>query len=160
MTKEQTKKAALNAAKILDDKKAQNLKVYDLLNLSPLCDYVVLATALSAPHLDALEQEVSTGLKKEGIYKTNRDGGETATWRVSDYGGFMLHIMTQQARDFYALDKIFSFGKEVKPAARKKAAAKKTAARKPAVKKSAKKAAPKKKAAVKKKPAVKKPVKK
>ena len=66
-----------------------------------------------------------------GFYKTNRDGADSLQWRVSDYGGFLAHIMTQEARDFYALDKIFSFGEEVdftKPI--KKPAAPKTTTRK------------------------------
>jgi len=145
MTKQTTKQHVIKAARILDVKKADDIKIYDLLGLSSLCDYILIATATSAPHLDALEQEVSTELKKDGVYKTNRDGGESGNWRVSDYGGFMLHVMTAQARGFYALDKVFSFGKLVNWA-----------------KPEPKKAAPKKKAAVKKivKKAVKKPVKK
>lgn len=171
------------AARYADEKKAENIKLIDLGGLSSLCDYVLIATATSKPHLDAVEEEISTQLKKLGYYKSNRDGGDSNLWRVSDYGAFLVHIMTQEARDFYALDKIFSFGKETdyktpKPAAKKtaqkaapkaeaktasktvkKATAKKPAAPKTAVKKtSVKKVAPKA-AATKKtaaKPAVKK----
>jgi ribosome-associated protein len=114
MYKETIKRLAVKTARVLDNKKADNVKIYDLLGLSSLCDYMLIATAASAPHLEALEQEASIELKKENIYKSNRDGGNTGAWRVSDYGGFMLHIMTAAAREFYALDKVFSFGKEVK----------------------------------------------
>lgn len=154
MNKENTKELVIKAARIIDDKKAEDIKVYDLMGLSSLCDYVIVATAAATPHLEAIEQEASTQLKEDGIYKSNRDGGQTGSWRVSDYGGFMLHIMTQASRDFYALDKIFSFGKElnwqkpsekpVKKAAAKKVAAKKTIAKKTTVKKTVKKAADKK----------------
>ena len=170
MNKENTKKSVVKAARILDDKKADNIKIYDLKGLSSLCDYILIATATSAPHLDALEQEASTELKKDGVYKSNRDGGESGNWRVSDYGGFMLHLMTAQTREFYALDKVFSFGKLVNWAANpnptqigdgvKVAPAKKKMAKK-AVKKI--KAAPKKKAVAKKKlvkKTIKKPAKK
>lgn len=165
-----TKELVCLAARLADDKKAENIKVIDLCGLSSLCDFVLIATANSKPHLDAVEEEISKKLKEEGYYKTNRDGGESNQWRVSDYGGFLAHVMTQEARDFYALDKIFSFGKEVdfkkpvkktvKKAAAKKPAAKKTTVKKTATKKTAaKKAAPKKTAAKKttaKKSAVKK----
>jgi ribosome-associated protein len=153
MDKETTKKIVIRAARLIDDKKAEDIKVYDLRGLSSLCDYIVIATAMSAPHLNSLEEDASKDLKTDGIYKTNRDGGDTGTWRVSDYGGFMLHLMTKAARDFYALDKIFSFGKEVawkpepkkvvKKATAKKAPAKKAVAKK-TVKKVVKKAAAKK----------------
>lgn len=132
MDKETFKKFAVKTARLLDDKKAEEVKIYDLLGLSTLCDYIIIASANSAPHLNALEQDISTELKKDSLYKTNRDGGESGNWRVSDYGGFMLHIMTPAAREFYALDKVFSFSKAiswakpVKKAAPKKPAAKKT----------------------------------
>lgn len=181
----QNKEIVLLAARCADEKKAENIKVLDLNGLSSLCDYIILATVTSKPHLEAVEDEISTRLKQEGVYKLNRDGGESMMWRVADYGAFLVHIMTQEARDFYALDKIFSFGKEldykkpktakkttskaakktVKKAVKKgtqktsaKAPAKKTA--KPAVKKTAKKTATKKSTKTTTKKAVKKTAKK
>ncbi len=138
------KEIAFLAARYADEKKAENIKVIDLNGLSSLCDYIVLATVTSKPHMEAVEDEISTQLKKIGVYKSNRDGGESMIWRVSDYGSFLVHIMTQEARDFYALDKIFSFGTELnykKPKATKKPTAKKTAAKKTASKKTAPKKA-------------------
>ena len=164
-----TKELVCLAARIADDKKAENIKVIDLCGLSSLSDYILIVSATSKPHLDAVEEEISKKLKELGYYKANRDGGESNLWRVSDYGGFLAHIMTPEARDFYALDKIFSFGKEidykkpvkkaVKKAPAKKAAAKKTTTKKTAIKKTtAKKAAAQKTAA--KKTTVKKTAKK
>lgn len=124
MDKKQAKELVIKTARFIDDKKAEEVKVYDLCGLSSLCDYIVIGTATSTPHLDALDMDAGTELKKDGLYKNNRDGGQTTTWRVSDYGAFMMHIMTQAAREFYALDKIFSFGKEVKWQKPKKTAAK------------------------------------
>ena len=108
-----TKELVCLAARLADDKKAENIKVIDLCGLSSLCDYVLIVTANSKPHLDAVEEEISKKLKEIGVYKLNRDGSESNLWRVSDYGGFLAHIMLQEARDFYALEKIFSFGKEI-----------------------------------------------
>lgn len=152
-----TKELVCLAARLADDKKAENIKVIDLCGLSSLCDYILIATATSKPHLDAVEEEISKKLKEQGYYKLNRDGGDSNLWRVSDYGAFLAHVMTQEARDFYALDKIFSFGKEIdfkepvkkavkkKPAAAKKAAPKKTAAKKtPSKKRRPRKPHPKK----------------
>lgn len=144
-----TKELVCLAARLADDKKAENIKVIDLCGLSSLCDFVLIATATSKPHLDAVEEEISKKLKEQGYYKSNRDGGDSNQWRVSDYGGFLAHVMTQEARDFYALDKIFSFGKEIdfkKPVKKtvKKAAAKTTTTKKAATKTTAKKTTAKK----------------
>lgn len=139
MDKKEAKDFAVKAARFIDSKKAEDVKVYDLNGLSSLCDYVVIGTANSTPHLESLDQDSGTELKQYGVYKTNRDGGQTSTWRVSDYGSFMLHIMTNAAREFYALDKIFSFGKELKwqQPTPKKAKTVKTAKAKKETKKSA-----------------------
>lgn len=150
-----TKELVCLAARLADDKKAENIKVIDLCGLSSLCDFILIATVTSKPHLDAVEEEISKKLKEEGYYKSNRDGGDSNLWRVSDYGGFLAHVMTQEARDFYALDKIFSFGKEIdfkKPVKKavKKTTAKKTATKKTTTKKTAVKKAPAKKTTAKK----------
>lgn len=147
-----TKQLVCLAARIADEKKAENIKVIDLKGLSSLCDYILIMTATSKPHLEAVEEEISKKLKELGYYKTNRDGADSLQWRVSDYGSFLAHIMTQEARDFYALDKIFSFGEEIdfakpvkKPATKTKTTrkpTKKATVKKPAAK-AAKKTAPK-----------------
>lgn len=145
-----TKQLVCLAARLADEKKAENIKIIDLKGLSSLCDFVLIMTANSKPHLEAVEEEISKKLKEIGIYKTNRDGADSLQWRVSDYGAFLVHIMTQEARDFYALDKIFSFGQEidftkpVKKKTTKKTPAKKTSVKKTASKKTVKKAAAKK----------------
>ncbi len=164
-----TKELVCYAARLADEKKAEQIKVLDLGGASSLCDYILIMTATSKPHLEAVEEEISKKLKELGYYKSNRDGAGSFEWRVSDYGGFLVHIMTQTARDYYSLDKIFSFGTEVdftKPAIKKtakKAATKKTTpkkgvAKKTVTKKTAKKAASKKtvKKATAKKPAARK----
>ena len=140
----ETKKIVLETARLADAQKAEDVKVIDLKGLSSLCDFVVIATVTSRPHLEAVEENVSRELKQLGVFKTNRDGGESNVWRVSDYGNFMFHLMTSDAREFYALEKIFSFGKiiswqkpEKKAAPKKKAAVRKTA-KKPAAKKTKK----------------------
>ena len=145
-----TKELVCLAARLADDKKAENIKVIDLCGLSSLCEFILIVTATSKPHLDAVEEEISKKLKEHGVYKLNRDGRESNLWRVSDYGGFLAHIMTQEARDFYALDKIFSFGqivdftKPVKKAVKKPAETQKTTRKAPAKKVAAKKSTAKK----------------
>lgn len=103
------KALSVKAAQILEDKKGESVVLYDLGGKSSLCDYVIVATATSAPHLNALEEEVSIKLKEDGFYKLNRDGSGSQVWRVSDYGGLILHLMTKDARAYYALDKMFDY---------------------------------------------------
>lgn len=145
------KNIAIKAARILEDKKGENISLYDLGGQSSLCDYVIIATATSAPHLNALEEDVSIKLKEDGFYKLNRDGSGSQIWRVSDYGGLMLHLMTAEARAYYALDKMFDFAKMITAAVEAKKPAKKPAKKAAkTVKKTTKKTAKTTKKAVKK----------
>ena len=135
------KNLAIKAAQILEDKKGENVALYDLGNKSSLCDYVIVATATSAPHLNALEEEVSIKLKEDGFFKLNRDGSGSQIWRVSDYGGLILHLMTEEARAYYALDKMFDFAELIPTVIKavKKSVDKAKKTTKKAVKKPAKK---------------------
>lgn len=153
------RKIAIAAARAGDDKKADPVKVYDLAGSSPLADFAVLLGADSAPQLEAIEQEVSVRLKREGIFCLHKDGGRSRSWKVMDYGGTLVHIFDGKAAEFYAIDKLFEKARPVEwqekapaapaPAApaKKASAKKKPAAKKPAKKasgKPAKKAVPKK----------------
>ena len=95
-----TKELVCLAARLADDKKAENIKVIDLCGLSSLCDYILIVSATSKPHLDAVEEEISKKFKEFGYYKANRDGGERHICRVRDYGGFWAHILTPEAGYF------------------------------------------------------------
>ncbi|MFA5161728.1 MAG: ribosome silencing factor [Elusimicrobiales bacterium] len=120
-TAAQFKRLADEAAKIADDKKAEDIKVLKMGEMSPLADYVVIASCDSAPQLEAVEHEISKKFKERGIFRLHGDGADSEAWRVLDYGGVLVHLMTPQAREFYALEKIYSFAA---PARKRKAPAK------------------------------------
>lgn len=173
-TKNTFKKIAIMAARAGDSKKAEQVRVCDLAGKSPLADYAVLLMAESAPHLEAVEQEIVVKLKQDGVYCLHKDGMRSKNWKVLDYGGVLVHIYDPKAEEFYSITKVYSDYKPVEwqeapaapavkpapgPAVRKapakkpevkKGPAKKPAARKPAVKKSPAKRPAAKKAAAKK----------
>ncbi|OGS58926.1 MAG: ribosome silencing factor [Elusimicrobia bacterium RIFOXYB2_FULL_62_6] len=150
-TKLQFKKAAVAAARLADDKKGEDVAVYDLAGRSSLADYAMAVTVDSPAHLSAVDDEISVKLKQEGLYPLYRDGGQSRTWKVLDYGGLIVHIIERETRVRYSLDKLFDGLKKVPWEAPAPAAPK---ARKPAAGKADKKAP---KAVKKAKPAKKKP---
>ena len=107
------KSAAVAAAAALEDKKAENIVVLDARKTSPLSDYLVIATALSRPHLEALESKVEEDLLKLGLRLHHRNRPQTDLWRVLDYGGLMVHLMSEEARALYALERLHDGAKEV-----------------------------------------------
>ncbi|WP_395747566.1 ribosome silencing factor [Prosthecobacter sp.] len=138
-----------------DDKKAENIRILDLRGLSPISDYFVLVTAMSTPQLRAVRDEIVERMKEEHrMPPTVKDGNFESQWIILVYGSVMVHILTPEKREFYALEELWGDApelaltaeapppepKEPKPkAVKKKAVAKKTAARKAPAKKAAKK---------------------
>ncbi len=141
-----------------DDKKAENIRILDLRGLSPISDYFVLVTAMSTPQLRAVRDEIVERMKEEHrMPPTVKDGNFESQWIILVYGSVMVHILTPEKREFYALEELWGDAPEMelnlappapepKPKAAKKAAVKKAAAKKAPAKKAAAKKAPAKKA--------------
>lgn len=141
-----------------DDKKAENIRILDLRGLSPISDYFVLVTAMSTPQLRAVRDEIVERMKDEhGTPPDVKDGNFESQWIILVYGSVMVHILTPEKREFYALEELWGDAPEMelnlappppepKPKAAKKAAVKKVAAKKAPAKKAAAKKAPAKKA--------------
>lgn len=141
-----------------DDKKAENIRILDLRGLSPISDYFVLVTAMSTPQLRAVRDEIVERMKEEhGTPPDVKDGNFESQWIILVYGSVMVHILTPEKREFYALEELWGDAPEMelnlappppepKPKAAKKAAVKKVAAKKAPAKKAAAKKAPAKKA--------------
>ncbi|HUT85924.1 MAG TPA: ribosome silencing factor [Elusimicrobiales bacterium] len=114
MDKINFKKSAVLSARIAYDKKAKDIKVINIANYSSLAEFVVIASVESSPQIEAIDHEIAKKLKQQQIYKLYADGKKSKTWRVYDYGGFFVHIITKEERDFYGLDKVYHLGREVK----------------------------------------------
>lgn len=133
------KKLAITAARLADGKKAEAVVVYDMAGRSGLTDFVLAATVDNPAQLEAVEDAISIDLKKVGVYALHRDGGQSKSWRVLDYGGIMVHVFERKARELFDLDKVYEdYGqvkwqekREVRKAAPAAARGKKAAAKKP-----------------------------
>ena len=140
-------------AEFADDKKAENIRILDLRGLSPVTDWLVLCSALSAPQLHAVRDHIEDEMKeKHGERPLYRDGNYDSQWMILDYGNVTVHILSPEKRDYYALEELWGDASEVtlkedqppieREPKKKKAPAKPKAA-KPAKKAPARKAAKK-----------------
>jgi ribosome-associated protein len=98
---------AQRAAVILDNKKANELKVLGIGELSVLADYFVLATGTSNTHVKALADAVEVQLKEEGTMPDHVEGYRSNSWILLDYGHIVVHVFTAEARRFYDLDRLW-----------------------------------------------------
>ena len=105
---------AVETARALSDKKAENVVLLHVTRVSPITDYMLLATATSRPHLEALEVELDKAAKEFNLKPLHRARPQSDVWRVVDYGGVIVHLMTEEARQLYALEKIYPDARHVK----------------------------------------------
>ena len=108
----ETEKIMSIAANALNNKKAQELNVLKISDLTVLTEYFVLATAPSSPHVRALCDEVEEKLEEAGLKPDHIEGRATG-WIVLDYGSVIVHIFTRDQRAFYDLDRMWADGETV-----------------------------------------------
>ena len=91
----------------LDKKKAKDIQVIDISDLSILGDYLIIAGGNSTTQVKALADEVDYELAEKGIQPDHIEGRATG-WILLDYGGVLVHIFTGETRDYYNLERLWS----------------------------------------------------
>lgn len=112
---EQYPKSLVVAIRSLRDRLAEDLRVLYVRDVSHVTDYFVLATGGSGPHLAALTEEADAARKQAGIKMTRKGGSRESGWMVLDFGEVVVHVMTAELREFYALEQLWSDAKTVDP---------------------------------------------
>lgn len=104
---------AVESAKILSDKKASNLNVIKIAELSSLGDYMVLATGNNSTHVKALADELEFQLKGMGMPVHHIEGHRSDSWILLDYTDVLVHVFSDEAREYYGLDRLWQDGEIV-----------------------------------------------
>ena len=103
---------ARETVKILDKKKAVDLKAIHITDYSIVADYFVIATGTSNTHVKSLADELEYEMSKLGI-EPNHIEGKATGWIVLDYGTVIVHIFTEESREYYNLERLWSDAEEV-----------------------------------------------
>lgn len=103
-----SKELALKAAEILSSKKAADLKVLEIKELTSICDYFVICSGTSTPHIKALCDETEEKLAETCDAKCRREGYGAANWLLMDYGNVVIHIFNKESLDFYGLERLWA----------------------------------------------------
>ena len=96
----------------LEDKKAVDIKAYDVRGVSGFADAFVVATGTAAPHLKALVDGVQGAMKDVDVDSYRTSGDPQSGWIVVDYVDIVVHVFSPEARAYYALEKLW---KDAKP---------------------------------------------
>jgi ribosome-associated protein len=105
---------AKKAGKIAIDKKAKDVIVLNIKDLTTIANYFVVTTAESAPQINAISGEIEKTFKyDDGIIPVRREGIASSTWRVIDYGGLIVHVMSPVVRSSYNLENVWREAKSI-----------------------------------------------
>ncbi|UUM31212.1 ribosome silencing factor [Vibrio japonicus] len=91
----------------VDDMKAQNIKTIDVQGKSSITDYMIICTGTSKRHVSSIADHVAKESKLAGITPLGIDGEAQGEWVVLDMGTTIVHIMQEEQRELYQLEKLW-----------------------------------------------------
>jgi ribosome-associated protein len=104
---------AIRLATVLDEKKGKEILVLETDSVTSLADYFVICSGTSAPQLKAMADACEKAMKDEDIMPHHIEGHRGGTWILQDYGDVILHLFSEEAREFYSLDRLWADANEI-----------------------------------------------
>ena len=101
------------AVKAMDDKKAEDIKVIRIGEVSSVADYFVIANGTNPSQVEAIVDAVDEELAKNSISAIRTEGLRSSGWILMDYGDVVIHIFSKEDRLFYDLERIWRDGEIV-----------------------------------------------
>ena len=107
------KEVAYQVTKALDDKKGLDIKLLKIDQVSSLADYFIICTGTSNTHVKTLCDYAEYTLEQLGEPMLGREGHRGNTWELLDYGSVVVHVFTEEAREFYSLERLWADAEQV-----------------------------------------------
>lgn len=102
------KEIAIAVTKALDEKKGMDIKLLKIDKVSSLADYFLICTGTSNTHVKTLCDYAEYTLEELGETMLGREGHRGNAWELLDYGTIVIHVFTNEAREFYALERLWA----------------------------------------------------
>ncbi|MDQ2087382.1 ribosome silencing factor [Herbivorax sp. ANBcel31] len=102
-------KIAKKIADVIDEKKAKDINVINIRDVSTLADYFVLSSGTSTTHIKMLADEIEKEME-EDIELLHKEGYNSARWILLDFGCVVVHLFHEEDREFYKLERLWSDG--------------------------------------------------
>lgn len=109
-----SRQLAVNAAKIMKDKKAKDIKILDLKALNFITDYFVICSTENERQSKAIADAIHMEMKQKGLVRMNVEGYSDGKWLLEDFGDFVAHIFMKDARKHYDLESLWPDAKVIK----------------------------------------------
>jgi len=111
--KEKSKELVKLAYKALDDKKAEDIRIIDISEISVIADYFIIANGTNRNHVNALVDNVEEVLYKAGYTDCRKEGSNGSSWVLLDFSDVIIHIFDSESRKYYNLERIWNDGRLV-----------------------------------------------
>ncbi len=108
-----SKALAIEIAKILDKKKAHDVRVLKVESLTVLTDYFVIASGTSTTQVAALADEVEYELSQKGLEPYSTEGYDSKNWVLLDYSNVIVHVFVPNTRTYYDLEHLWADGEPI-----------------------------------------------
>lgn len=102
------KDMALFAARVLDEKKAQDIVIIDIGEKSAFADYMIIASGTSLRQIGTLADEVEERFEKEGVLVRHIEGKKESGWLLMDYNDIIINLLTREMREKYNIEKVWA----------------------------------------------------
>ena len=102
------KEVAYEVTKALDEKKGMDIKLLRIDEVSSLADYFLICTGTSNTHVKTLCDYAEYTMENLGEKLLGREGHRGNSWELLDYGSVVVHVFTEEAREFYALERLWA----------------------------------------------------
>ena len=107
------KEVAIHVTKALDEKKGRNIKLLRISDVSSLADYFLICTGTSGTHVKTLCDYAEFTMEQLGEPMLGREGHRGNSWELLDYGSVVVHVFTEEAREFYNLERLWADGEAI-----------------------------------------------
>ena len=107
------REVALEVTKALDEKKGIDIKVLRIEKISSLADYFVICTGTVNTHVKTLCDYAEYTMEQLGETMMGREGHRGNSWELLDYGTIVVHVFTEEAREFYSLERLWADAENV-----------------------------------------------
>lgn len=96
------------AARAAADKKATEIRAYDVSEIVGITDAYLLATGSNEPQVKAIVEEIEEKLREDGGHKPiRREGDKEGRWVLLDFGDIVIHVQHEEEREYYALERLW-----------------------------------------------------
>lgn len=95
------------AVRAADLKRAEDIAVYNVENISLLADYYMICHGNNSRQIQAIANEIIEKLEEKGASLKNVEGMEQASWILIDFGDLVVHVFAEEERNFYNLEKLW-----------------------------------------------------